>query len=106
MNIADAFAEQARTRPDHPAVEDGDTVGLALLDSVEQIALIWAMARVGATMFMLDAALLRSGHETRIGGCRLKAVIVEGAAPTTLSTVMASSSIQSRSRTLSCSIPT
>ena len=109
MNIADAFAEHARTRPDHPAVEDGDRVvtygelealantaaanllsegieqgdivGIALPDSVEQVALIWALARVGATMFMLDAELLRSGQETRLSGCRLKAVVVEEAGP-------------------------
>ena len=109
MNIADAFAEHARTRPDHPAVEDGDRVvtygelealantaaanllsegieqgdivGIALADSVEQVALIWARARVGATMFMLDAELLRSGQETRLSGCRLKAVVVEEAVP-------------------------
>ena len=101
MNIADAF--QARGRPGHAAVEDGkrivtwarlealancaaanllkqdiapgDIVGLALPDSVEHIALLWALARIGAVVFPINAQLLRNEAEIGLGQHQLKAVI-------------------------------
>ncbi len=107
MNIADAF--QARGRPGHAAVEDGkrivtwarlealancaaanllkqdiapgDIVGLALPDSVEHIALLWALARIGAVVFPINAQLLRNEAEIGLGQHQLKAVIMTHAAP-------------------------
>ena len=81
VNIANVFVENARKRPDHPAVEDGDRVvsyaelealantaaanllkdgvepgdivGIALADSIEYVALVWALARIGAIIFSI-----------------------------------------------------
>ena len=108
MNIADVFAAHASNQPDHPAVEDGerivtyaqlqelancaaanlaqegiapgDIVALALPDTIEHVALIWALAKIGAISFPINAQLLRSEDEVGLGKHQLKAVIaVEGA---------------------------
>lgn len=104
MNLADTFVENARSRPDHPAIEDGervvsyaelealantaaanlinegikpgDIIGLALPESVEYAALLWAIAKVGAVIFLINVPLVRSEREVELGGHRLKAVIV------------------------------
>ena len=108
MNIADVFAAHASNQPDYPAVEDGerivayaqlqelancaaanlaqegiapgDIVALALPDTIEHVALIWALAKIGAISFPINAQLLRSEDEVGLGKHQLKAVIaVEGA---------------------------
>ena len=109
MNISDAFSAHARNHPDRAAVEDGerivtyaelealatcaavnlrnegivpgDTVGLALPDSIEQIALLWALARFGAVIFPIHAQLLRSKDEVGLDRHQLRVVIVAHATP-------------------------
>ncbi|MDP6473754.1 MAG: class I adenylate-forming enzyme family protein [Alphaproteobacteria bacterium] len=108
MNIAEAFAAHAKSRPGQTAVEDGerivswaeletlanrgaacltaegiaqgDIVGLALPDSVEHVALLWSLAWIGAVIFPINAPLLQSENEVGLGAHQLKAVIVEKAA--------------------------
>lgn len=106
MNIADAFQAHAERRPTHAAVEDGkrsvtyaelealanraaanllkeniaagDIVAMALPDSIEHVALLWALARIGAVAFPVNAELLQSEAEVGLGGRELKAAIVDG----------------------------
>ena len=96
MNITEAFAAHARSRPNHAAVEDGeqivtyaelealadcaaanllkegiargDIVALALPDSIVHVALLWALARIGAAAFPINMDLLRSENEVGLGG--------------------------------------
>ncbi len=117
MNITDAFAAHAKSRPGHAAVEDsersvtyaqlealancaaanllkeeiaaGDIVAMALPDSIEHVALLWALARIGAVAFPVNAELLRSEDEVGLGGRELKVVIVYSAAPAFPSTMRA-----------------
>ena len=105
MNITDKFAENARKRPGHPAVEDGnriityaelgvlanaaaanllnegiepgDFVGIALEDSVEHIAMFWALARIGAVMFSINGRLLNSSHELGEIRNQVRAVVTD-----------------------------
>jgi acyl-CoA synthetase (AMP-forming)/AMP-acid ligase II len=114
MNITEAFAAHARSRPNHAAIEDGerivtyaelealadcaaanllkegiargDIVALALPDSIEHVALLWALARIGAAAFPINMDLLRSENEVGLGGHQLKSVIVAQDAPTALLT--------------------
>ncbi len=109
MNIAEAFAAHALSRPGDAAVEDGerivtwaelealanrsaahltregiapgDIVALALPESVEYIALLWSLAWIGAVIFPINAELLRSEDEVGLGARQLKAVIMEESAP-------------------------
>ena len=109
MNIAEAFAAQARRRPGHATVEDGkrivsygeletlvngaaanlraegiapgDIVGLALPNSIEHVALLWALASIGAIFFPVNTSLLRSAGEVGLGTRQLKGVIVLESAP-------------------------
>jgi acyl-CoA synthetase (AMP-forming)/AMP-acid ligase II len=109
MNIAEAFAGHAKSRPGAAAVEDGerivswaeletlanrgaacltaegiaqgDIVALALPESIEYIALLWSLAWIGAVIFPINAELLRSEDEVGLGARQLKAVIMEESAP-------------------------
>ncbi len=113
MNIADAFHAHAEGQSGHAAVEDGkrsvtyaqlealancaaanlleqgiaagDIVAMALPDSIEHVALLWALARIGAVAFPVNAELLQSEDEVGLGGRELKAAIVDGSAPALLS---------------------
>ena len=90
MNILDPITEHAKTRPDHPAIEDisrdqtvsyseldamadaasarlrehgitsGDIVGVSLPDSIDHIVILCALARLGAVFLSVDGPGLES----------------------------------------------
>ncbi|MDJ0949148.1 MAG: class I adenylate-forming enzyme family protein [Alphaproteobacteria bacterium] len=85
MNLADILSRHAETRPDRPAIEDGDrtitygeldvrvtdaaarlqaagvrsgdVVGVMLPDSADHLIVLWALARAGGVALSLNAAL-------------------------------------------------
>ncbi|NKB48780.1 MAG: AMP-binding protein [Alphaproteobacteria bacterium] len=104
MNITDILAEHARNRPRHPAIEDGERivtygaldglvnaaaanlyaagikpggiVAIQLNDSADHLVILCALARVGAVIFSLNAAISRAELEKSIESVAVKAVIM------------------------------
>lgn len=110
MNIADILAEHARSRPDHPAIEDGDRVvtygdlagrvadaaanlqaagiragdriGIMLDDSAEHLITLYALLKAGAVMVSIGLDLPQEEKDRTVSGLGVKAVITAaGAAP-------------------------
>lgn len=107
MNITHAFAENARNRPGHPAVEHGsrivtygelesmangmavklcdlgvgpgDIVAVLLPDSIEHVALFLALARIGAVIFPINVQVLRDSHVAGLGGHPMKFAVARDA---------------------------
>ncbi len=105
MNITDFLDEHARDRPDHPAIEDGesvvryvellarvnraatnlrhmgvraaDVVVIMLQDSCEHIVVLCAIARLGAVSMSLNPFCHRSELERAVKGFDLRAVITQ-----------------------------
>ena len=106
MNICDFLAANASAMPDHPAIVDGereltyaelndrvlriaghlralgvdrgDRVAVALKDHAEHVAVIFAIARVGATVLSLEWRSSPAQREATAGRFRAKMTIVEG----------------------------
>ena len=105
MNVADILSEHARTRPHHPAIEDGartvtygeldklvdaaaanlqaagigrgDLVAVLLDDSIDHLTILCALARVGATIFSLNATASELELEASVAGVSAKAIVLE-----------------------------
>jgi len=103
MNIADAIAGHARTRPDHPAIEDGerivsyaelndlvtrcaanlheagigagDVVGVMLPDSADHTAILYALAKLGAISVSINSRWTLKEREQVVAGIGVKAII-------------------------------
>ena len=103
MNLAEFIDQHALERPDHPAIEDGglivsyselrervataaanlhlagirpgDVVAVMLPDSVNHIAVLYALARLGAINFALDPTLPKLERERSAQGLALKAMV-------------------------------
>lgn len=101
MNIADILTEHARSRADHPAIEDGarvvtygeldrlvnaaaaslheaglgqgDFVALSLPNSIEHIVILAALARIGAASLSMDERLPSRERERIVEGLEIKA---------------------------------
>lgn len=106
MNLADILDQHALTRPDHPAIQDGerivsyaelkskvvaaaanlndagigfgDLVGVILNDSVEYIVVNYALAKLGAINIPINGRLPPSERERVVEGIGIKAVISNG----------------------------
>ncbi len=103
MNIADVILSTARGRPDHPAIEDGDRivsysslmamvdraaarlrslaiapgdiVVVALPDTAEHVAVLLALARIGAVSFSLDPQAPDAENRSAVQGLRIRCAI-------------------------------
>ncbi len=104
MNIADTLDNAALARPLHPAIEDGvrivryaelatlarraaaalraagfgagDRIAVALPDSPEHVAIIYALARIGATSLSLDRDLPEPEALRATAGLGIRAAVV------------------------------
>lgn len=107
MNIADAILSTARGRPDHPAIEDGDRVVsyamlaamvdhaaarlrslgvgmgdmvvVSLPDSAKHVAVLLALAKIGAVSFSLDPQSPQAEHRGAVQGLPIRCAIVAAA---------------------------
>ncbi|MDJ0947792.1 MAG: class I adenylate-forming enzyme family protein [Alphaproteobacteria bacterium] len=103
VNIADSISTHALTRPDHPAIEDGDRVityaeleaavnsfvatlgeahvgqgdfvGVKLPDSADHIVVLLALARLGACVIPFHGSSTELERKEAIAGFGVKAVI-------------------------------
>lgn len=103
MNITDILTVHARTRPDHPAIEDGtriisygecdvaasdvatnlqasgieagDIVAVMLPDSADHLVILCALARAGAVIFSLNPSLPKDVMEKSLNSVPVKAAI-------------------------------
>ena len=109
MNICDLLAANASAMPDHPAIidgereqtfaelndrvlrianhlramgiESGDRVAIALKDHAEHVAIIFAIARLGATVLSLEWRSLPAQRAATAQRFRAKMTIAEGPDP-------------------------
>lgn len=103
MNIADALADHARDRPDHPAIEDGDSVvthadlqrrvtaaahrlqasgvksgdvvGVRLADGADYFVLCFAIARVGGVIVSINPQHAPGDQQLGISNLDVKCVV-------------------------------
>jgi len=106
VNIADLILPPVLARPDHPAIEDGarvvtysalaamvdraaarlrsravgagDFVVVALPDSAEHVAVLLALAKVGAVSFSLDSLAPPAENARALHGLKIRCAIVAG----------------------------
>ncbi len=103
MNIADILISHARTRPDHPAIEDGeriityaaldaavtdaasnlqavgigagDIVAVLIPDSADHLIVLCPLARVGAVIYSVNISLSKIALEESLNTVPVKALI-------------------------------
>ena len=103
MNITDILTAHARTRPDYPAIEDGerivtyaeidaavsdaacnlqaagigagDIVAVMLPDSADHLVILCALARAGAVIFSLNPSLSKVVMGRSLNSVPVKAVV-------------------------------
>jgi acyl-CoA synthetase (AMP-forming)/AMP-acid ligase II len=103
MNIVEILSDHARNRPDHPAIEDGarivtygeldglvdaaaanldaagvrqgHVVAVLLNESADHLVILCALARIGAVIFSLNAALSKNETQKSLASVAVDAVI-------------------------------